>query len=101
MMPRKFDDSDLDKAEELRRRGEKWVVVEALLGDGIQKACNYRRTHNATPRFCDCNQGRLPCSCKPDAWKLSNGLLVLTEHEANAALVPGVTKHALFMRERL
>ncbi len=44
MMPRKYDDSDLDKAEELRRRGEKWVVVEALLGDGIKQACYYRST---------------------------------------------------------
>ncbi len=44
MMPRKYDDSDLDKAEELRRRGEKWVVVEALLGDGIKQACYYRKT---------------------------------------------------------
>ncbi len=44
MMPRKYDDSDLDKAEELRRRGEKWVVVEALLGEGMKQACYYRKT---------------------------------------------------------
>lgn len=99
MRPRKFDDSDLDKAEELRRRGEKWVVVEALLGDGIKNAC-YRRLQNFVPPICSCNGGRLPCACKPDAWKLSNGLLALTEHEANAALEPGVTKHPLFMRMR-
>lgn len=99
MRPRKFDDSDLDKAEELRRRGEKWVVVEALLGDGIKNAC-YRHLQNFVPPICSCNDGRLPCACNPDAWKLSNGLLALTEHEANAALEPGVTKHPLFMRGR-
>lgn len=42
MTARKFCDEDLDKAEELRRRGEKWIVVEALLGDGIQAACTHR-----------------------------------------------------------
>ncbi len=42
MMPRKFCDADLDKAEELRRRGEKWVVVEAWLGEGMQNACAHR-----------------------------------------------------------
>lgn len=97
----RWADAQLDEAEALRAKGEKWIVVEAMLGEGIQGACNYRRTHKALPRFCDCNQGRLPCSCKPDAWKLSNGLLVLTEHEANAALEPGVTKHPLFMRARV
>ena len=103
MMPRKFDDSDLDKAEELRRRGEKWVVVEALLGDGIKNACEYRRTHRPQPRQCSCNGGKLPCSCRPDAWMLKGldtPVLVLTEHEANAALQPGVTKHPLFMRSK-
>lgn len=43
MMPRKFCDEDIDKALELRRRGEKWIVIEALLGDGIQGACDRRR----------------------------------------------------------
>jgi hypothetical protein len=101
MMPRKFDDSDLDKAEELRRRGEKWTVVEALLGDGIKGACDYRRTHKKAVQFCSCNQGRMPCTCKPDAWMLKGlekPVLVLTECEANAALQPGITKHPLFMR---
>ncbi|AIC20620.1 hypothetical protein EY04_17430 [Pseudomonas chlororaphis] len=43
MMPRKFCDEDIDKATELRRRGEKWIVIEALLGEGIQGACDRRR----------------------------------------------------------
>lgn len=98
-LPR-FTATQLDEAESLRSKGEKWIVIEAMLGEGIKNACDYRRTRTAQPRFCDCNQGRLPCSCKPDAWKLSNGLLAATEQEANAALEPGVTKHPLFMRDR-
>lgn len=97
----RFTTGQLDEAEALRAKGEKWIVVEAMLGEGIKNACEYRRTRTSAPRFCDCNQGRLPCSCKPDAWKLSNGVLALTEHEANAYLEPGVTKHPLFMRDRV
>lgn len=97
----RFTTEQLDEAEALRAKGEKWIVVEAMLGGGIKNACDYRRTRTNTPPICDCNHGRLPCSCRPDAWKLSNGVLTLTEHEANVALEPGVTKHPLFMRGRI
>lgn len=96
---RRWTAQQMDEAEALRAQGEKWIVVEAMLGEGIKNACEYRRLRDARPKICDCNQGRLPCSCKPDAWKLSNGALALTEHEANAKLEPGITKHPLFMRK--
>lgn len=93
----------LDQAENMRSLGEKWIVVEAIMGEGIKNAVEYRRMRSGKHSICDCNQGRLPCSCKPDAWKIigSDGAQVmLTEHEANMALHPGVTKHPLFMRDR-
>lgn len=96
----RFTPAQLDEAESLRAHGEKWIVVEAILGEGVKGACEYRRMRRGTPSVCTCNGGRVPCACKPDAWKLSNGMLVLTEVEANAALEPGVTKHPLFMRGR-
>lgn len=42
MMPRKFTDEDIQKANELRVKGEKWIVIEAMLGEGIKGACYYR-----------------------------------------------------------
>jgi hypothetical protein len=42
MMPRKFTDEDIDRANGLRGRGEKWVVIEAMIGEGIKGACYYR-----------------------------------------------------------
>lgn len=103
MPSRKFTEAMLAQAAELRGKGEKWIVIEAMLGEGIKGACDYRRTRTSTPRFCNCNQGRLPCECKPDGWlvKTSDGArTALTEQEANALLteMPGATKHALFMR---
>lgn len=100
MRPRKFHDSVRDEAERLRTKGEKWIVIEATLGEGVKGACDYRRLREARPRACTCGNGRLPCECNPDAWKLSDGRLALTEHEANAALEPGVTKQPLFLRGR-
>jgi len=97
----RFTPAQLDEAEVLRAQGEKWIVVEAILGKGIQGACEYRRLRAGRPSVCTCNGGKLPCECRPDAWKLSNGMLVHTELEANAALEPGVTKHPLFMRGRM
>lgn len=100
----RWTDAQLDEAEAIRAKGEKWIVVEAMMGEGIKGACDYRRLRLAAPKMCDCNQGRLPCSCKPDAWLIkgdAEARAALTEHEANAALceMPGATKHALFMRE--
>jgi hypothetical protein len=105
MMPRKFTDSELDEALALRAKGEKWIVVEAMLGDGIKNACDYRRTHRPAAGFCNCNQGRLPCSCKPDAWVVKvedKRIPALTEQDANDLLckMPGATKHALFERKQ-
>lgn len=39
MRPRKFIDALIEQALTLRRQGEKWVVVEAMLGDGMKNAC--------------------------------------------------------------
>lgn len=100
----RWTDAQLDEAEALRAKGEKWIVVEAMMGEGIKNACDYRRLRNGDPLVCNCNQGRLPCTCKPDAWLIKSDAearTALTEHEANAALceIPGATKHALFLRE--
>jgi hypothetical protein len=94
-MPR-WTDEQLDEAETLRASGEKWIVVEAMMGEGIKNACEYRRMRQAKPPVCTCNGGRVPCSCKPDAWKLSDGRLSLTE----PAYEPGVMAYPLFMRGR-
>jgi hypothetical protein len=38
MTLRKFDQHQLSQAKFLREQGEKWVVIEFLLGDGIKNA---------------------------------------------------------------
>jgi hypothetical protein len=59
MMPIKFHDGDIDKAEEMRRLGEKWVVVQALLGEGIKGACERRRVKRLShPSPHACADGR-------------------------------------------
>lgn len=42
MMPRKFTDEQLDQAEQMRKKGVRWIVIEACLGEGIKNACHYR-----------------------------------------------------------
>ena len=44
MMPRKFTDEELDRADAMHANGEKWEVVDLLLGEGIKQACYYRKT---------------------------------------------------------
>lgn len=44
-MPRKFPSETLDQAEALRVKGEKWIVIEAMLGEGIKNAV-YHRQHS-------------------------------------------------------
>ncbi|MNQ59346.1 hypothetical protein D3C85_735800 [compost metagenome] len=44
MMPRKFTDDQLDKAEAMHAAGEKWEVIDLILGEGIKQACYYRKT---------------------------------------------------------
>ena len=43
-MPRKFTDAQLDEADALHAAGEKWDVINLILGDGIKQACYYRKT---------------------------------------------------------
>lgn len=43
MMPRKFSDETLDKAEQMRVEGEKWIVIEAVLGEGVKGAVYHRK----------------------------------------------------------
>lgn len=42
MMPRKFTDEQISQAEEMRKKGMRWVVIEACLGEGIKGAYYYR-----------------------------------------------------------
>ena len=44
MMPRKFTDEQLDKAEAMHAAGDKWEVIDLILGEGIKQACYYRKT---------------------------------------------------------
>jgi hypothetical protein len=44
MMPRKFTDEQLDKADAMHESGEKWEVIDLILGEGIKQACYYRKT---------------------------------------------------------
>lgn len=44
MMPRKFTDAQLDQADAMHARGEKWEVIDMMLGVGIKQACYYRKT---------------------------------------------------------
>lgn len=95
MMPRKFTDSELDEADALRAQGEKWDVVEAILGAGIKGACDYRR-RTYRPGY---------SSHAPAAWlvKVAGMTLppVLTQAEADQLVLcsQGATKHALFLRD--
>lgn len=43
-MPRKFTDKELDEADRLHAKGEKWDVINLVLGDGIKQARYYRKT---------------------------------------------------------
>lgn len=43
MMPRKFTNEQIDKAEEMRAKGIRWIVIEKCLGEGMMGACHYRR----------------------------------------------------------
>lgn len=44
MMPRKFTDAQLDKADAMHANGEKWEVIDMMLGVGIKQACYYRKS---------------------------------------------------------
>lgn len=44
MMPRKFTEAQLDQADEMHAKGEKWAVIDLILGEGIKQACWYRRS---------------------------------------------------------
>lgn len=44
MMPRKFTDAQLDKANVMHASGEKWEVIDLIMGEGIKQACYYRKT---------------------------------------------------------
>lgn len=44
MMPRKFSDEQIDQVEAMHASGEKWEVVDMILGEGIKQACYYRKT---------------------------------------------------------
>jgi hypothetical protein len=41
-MPRKFTGAQMDEADSMRARGMRWVVIEAVIGEGIKGACYYR-----------------------------------------------------------
>lgn len=43
-MPRKFTDAQLDHADTMHSSGEKWEVIDMMLGVGIKQACYYRKT---------------------------------------------------------
>jgi hypothetical protein len=43
MMARKFSSEVLDQAEEMRVKGEKWIVIEAILGEGVKGAVYHRK----------------------------------------------------------
>jgi len=44
MMPRKFTHEQLDQAEQMHANGEKWAVVDLMLGEGIAAAVWYRKS---------------------------------------------------------
>ena len=41
-MPRKFTSAQMDEADRMRASGEKWIVIETVIGEGIKGACHYR-----------------------------------------------------------
>lgn len=43
MMPRKFSDEQINRAEEMRAKGIRWVVIEKCIGVGIMGAYHYRQ----------------------------------------------------------
>lgn len=43
-MPRKFTDDQLDQADRMHAAGEKWEVIDMIMGVGIKQACYYRKT---------------------------------------------------------
>ena len=49
-MPRKFTDAQLDQAEEMRKKGIRWIVIEKCLGEGMLGACHYRRKKNGSAK---------------------------------------------------
>lgn len=55
MMPRKFTDEEIQQANNLRARGEKWIVIEAMIGEGIKGACYY---HDHAGYVVECNAER-------------------------------------------
>lgn len=55
MMPRKFTDEEIQRANDLRARGEKWIVIEAMIGEGIKGACYY---HDHAGHIAECNDER-------------------------------------------
>ncbi len=44
MMPRKFTNEQLDQADKMHADGEKWEVIDMLMGVGIKQACWYRKS---------------------------------------------------------
>lgn len=51
MMPRKFTNAQMDEAEALRATGEKWIVINAILGENIDQAVRYRRAGRYANQF--------------------------------------------------
>lgn len=50
MMPRMFTNAQLDQAEEMRKKGIRWIVIEKCLGEGMLGACHYRRKKNRSAK---------------------------------------------------
>ena len=44
MMPRKFTNEQLDHADKLHAAGEKWKVIDMVIGAGAKQACYYRKS---------------------------------------------------------
>lgn len=50
-MKRKFTNEQMDAAEEMRATGEKWAVINLILGENIDQACRYRKAGRYANQF--------------------------------------------------
>lgn len=50
-MRRKFTNEQMDAAEEMRASGEKWAVINLILGENIDQACRYRKAGRYANQF--------------------------------------------------
>lgn len=55
---RRFTDAQLDEAEALRATGEKWAVINLILGEGIDQSVRYRNMGRYVTQFSEAAERR-------------------------------------------